>query len=61
MFKLAVVIWVMLGTVLAGCAVTLVILDSSLANQAFRLIPLAAIAGFIVAMPLSYMVSKRLS
>ncbi len=61
MFKLAVVIWMMLGTALAGCAILVVLLDSSLANQAFKLIPLAGIVGFIVAMPLSYLVSKQLS
>jgi hypothetical protein len=62
MFKpLALVIWIMLGTALAGTAVLVVILDPSLYNQGMKMIPVAAIAGFIIAFPLSYMVSKRLN
>jgi len=61
MFKLALVIWVMLGTTLAGTAVLVVVSDPNLLNQGAKMIPLAAIAGFIIAMPLSYLVSKRIS
>ncbi len=61
MLKLALVIWLMLGTMLAGIAVLVVVSDNSLLAQGMKLIPLAAIAGFIVALPLSFMVSKRLS
>ncbi|MGO9170482.1 MAG: hypothetical protein ACLP7P_00745 [Rhodomicrobium sp.] len=61
MFKLALVIWVMLGTMLAGIAVLVVVSDPSLLNQGSKMIPLAAIVGFIIAMPLSYLVSKRIS
>jgi putative flippase GtrA len=61
MFKLALVIWVMLGTALAGTAVLVVVSDPSLLNEGSKTIPLAAIAGFILAMPLSYLVSKRIS
>lgn len=61
MFKLALVIWLMLGTVLAGIAVLVVVSEPSLFNQGMKMIPLAGIVGFIVALPLSYMVSKRIS
>jgi hypothetical protein len=61
MFKLALVIWVMLGTVLAGTAVLVVLMDQSLLNQGAKTIPIAAVAGFILALPLSFLVSKRIS
>ncbi len=61
MLKLALVIWLMLGTTLAGIAVLVVVSDTSLFDQGMKMIPLAAVAGFIVAFPLSVMVSKRLS
>lgn len=58
MLKIAVLIWVMLGTVLAGTAVTTV-LTIGLANP-MQAIPFAALAGFVVAMPLAYLVATRL-
>ncbi|MGB8870201.1 MAG: hypothetical protein WCC96_13250 [Rhodomicrobium sp.] len=61
MLKLALVIWLMLGTTLAGIAVLVVVSDPSLLNQGMKMIPIAAIAGFIIALPLSIMVSKRIS
>lgn len=61
MLKLALVIWLMLGTMLAGIAVLVVVSDPSLLNQGMKMIPIAAIAGFIIALPLSIMVSKRIS
>ncbi|MGA9766564.1 MAG: hypothetical protein WCD20_16940, partial [Rhodomicrobium sp.] len=61
MLKLALVIWLMLGTTLAGIAILVVVSDPSLLNQGMKMIPIAAIAGFIIALPLSFMVSKRIS
>jgi uncharacterized membrane-anchored protein YitT (DUF2179 family) len=61
MFRLALLIWVMLGTVLAGVGVVVVVSDAGLYNQGMKLIPIAAIAGFIVAIPLSFMIGKRIS
>jgi len=58
---LKLVIWLMLGTVLAGIAVLVVVSDPSLFDQGMKMIPLAGIAGFIIALPLSFVVSKRLS
>ena len=59
MLKIAIVIWIMLGTVLAGSAVTAV-LTAGLATEPGRIIPLAALAGFVVAMPLSYLVARKI-
>ncbi len=61
MFKLALLIWLVLGTTLAGIAVLVVVSDASLSAQAMKLIPLAAIAGFVVAIPLSFLVGKKIS
>ncbi len=60
MLKVAVLIWVMLGTVLAGSAVTAVLTVQGLAASPMKDLPLAALAGFLVAMPLSYLVATRL-
>jgi hypothetical protein len=61
MFRLALLIWVMLGTTLAGVAVMVITVNADLFNQGMKLIPLAAIAGFVVAIPLSFVISKRLT
>lgn len=61
MFKLALLIWVVLGTTLAGISVLVVVSDASLSAQAMKLIPLAAVAGFVVAIPLSFLVGRKIS
>ena len=61
MFKIALLIWVVLGTTLAGIAVLVVVSQPSLDDQGMKLIPIAAIAGFILAIPLSFMVTKQIS
>jgi putative flippase GtrA len=61
MFRLALLIWVVLGTTLAGLALLVIVVSPDLSSQAMKLIPVAAIAGFVVAIPLSFMVSKRLT
>lgn len=60
MLKIAILIWVMLGTAVAGTAVT-ALLASGFASDHMKAIPLAAIAGFVVAMPLSYLVAAKIS
>ena len=60
MFKIAVLIWVMLGTAVAGTAVTAV-LAAGIASNPMKAIPLAALAGFVVAMPLSYFVAAKIT
>jgi hypothetical protein len=61
MLRLALLIWVILGTTLAGIAVLVIVSQASLYDQGMKLIPIAALAGFVVAIPLSFVVSKRLS
>ena len=43
MFRLALLIWVVLGTTLAGVGVTIVVSNPDLYNQGMKLIPIAAI------------------
>lgn len=60
MYKVAAVLWVMAGTVLAGAAITALLSVPSLADQLASLIPIAAIAGYGIAIPLSVFVAKRI-
>jgi hypothetical protein len=60
MFKVAILVWMMLGTVLAGSAVTAFLTIQGLGASPMKIIPLVALAGFIVAMPLSYAVAMRI-
>lgn len=60
MLKIAILIWVMLGTAVAGTAVTAV-LAAGIASNPMKAIPLAALAGFVVAMPLSYLVAAKIT
>jgi hypothetical protein len=59
--KVAVVIWIVLGAALAGCAMVAVLAIPSLASQGMHLIPRAVLAGFIVAIPLSYLVARKIA
>lgn len=60
MLKIAIVVWIMLGTALAGSAVITVLAVTVLADQAMKNIPLAVLIGFTVAMPLSYLVARKI-
>jgi predicted ABC-type sugar transport system permease subunit len=60
MFKITLLVWMMLGTALAGTAVIAVLAVPSLAAQAMKNIPLAVLIGFAVAMPLSYLVARKI-
>ena len=60
MFKISILIWMMLGTALAGSAVIAVLAVPSLAAEAMKNIPFAVLIGFAVAMPLSYVVARKI-
>ncbi|MEQ1714790.1 MAG: hypothetical protein ABL907_02185 [Hyphomicrobium sp.] len=60
MFKIASLVWMMLATTLAGIAVIAVVAVPSLAEQAMLLIPVAVVAGVVLAIPLSYLVAKKI-
>lgn len=61
MFKIAIIIWMMAGTVLAGIAIIAVLTVPTLAVHDMQYIPVAGIAGFVVAIPVAYLVAKRIS
>jgi hypothetical protein len=60
MFRVTLVVWIVLGTALAGSALLAVLIVPDLAAQAMKNIPRAVLAGFAVAVPLSYLVARKL-
>lgn len=60
MFRVTLVVWIVLGTALAGCALLAVLIVPDLAAQAMRNIPRAVLTGFAVAIPLSYLVARKI-
>lgn len=60
MARLTILIWMMLGATLAGIFVIAVVSVPTLAAQDMRLIPYAAGAGFILAIPFAYWVAKKI-
>jgi hypothetical protein len=60
MLKIAALVWIVLGSTLAGVAVTAVIAVPSLYDQGMKLIPVAAGIGFAVAIPLAVIIAKRI-
>lgn len=61
MFRLAVLLWVIVGTVLAGVAMTVIVATPALLDQGARLIPIFCGAGFVLAMPVAYVIARRLA
>jgi hypothetical protein len=60
MMKVAAVVWIMLGTVLAGAAVGVVLSVPSLASEALRNLPVAGIGGYLVAIPFAWLIARRI-
>jgi hypothetical protein len=61
MWRLAVLLWVIMGTVFAGLLVMVVLLVPGLAVQAMKLIPIAAVVGAILAVPFSFVAAKAIA
>lgn len=61
MWKLASLVWLMLGTVMAGALVLVVVALPNLAEQGMRLIPLAGIGGYLVAIPFALIVARKIA
>jgi len=61
MFKIAILLWMIGGTVLAGIAIMVVLTVPALAVKDMQYIPIAAIIGFVVAIPFAYLVAKRIA
>lgn len=60
MFKIAVLVWLMLGVTFAGAALTVVLAVPSLSGDAMKLLPIASGIGFLVAIPASIWVAKKI-
>jgi hypothetical protein len=60
MMKVAAILWIVVGTVLAGSGVVAVLSVPSLASEAIRYLPLVGIAGYLVAVPVALLIAKRL-
>jgi hypothetical protein len=60
MIKISFLVWMILGTALAGTAVIAVLAVPTLAIEAMKNIPLAVFIGFVAAMPLSYLVARKI-
>ncbi len=61
MTRLAALLWVMGGTVLAGFAILAVLMAPGLRDEALRYIPIAAIAGYVLGIPLALMAAKAIT
>lgn len=61
MFKIAAIVWIMVGTVFAGIAVMTILSVPSLAANDMKYIPYAAIAGFVLAIPVAAVVASKMS
>ena len=60
MLKIAVPVWMILGTTFAGIAIMTVLGVPSLAVHDRQWIPIAAIAGYLGAIPIALAVSVRM-
>lgn len=60
MFKLAALIWIILGTVFAGAGIAVIVAVPDLADQAAKLIPIVCTTGALVAIYPSILISKRI-
>lgn len=61
MLKVGVLVWLILGTTLAGSAMLVVLVIPGLANEAMKWVPTSAIAGFVIAIPFSLMIAKQIT
>jgi hypothetical protein len=61
MLRVALLVWIMLGTTLAGIAVMVVLATPSLSADAKSFIPWAAAIGAVVALPISYVVAGMIT
>ncbi len=60
MAKLATVIWIITGIAFAGAFGLVVLATPALANEAAEMLPWAALAGFIVAIPASVVIARKI-
>ena len=60
MLKVAVLIWIMLGPTLAGVAMVAIVSVPHLAGMSEILIPWLCGGGFVLAIPFSFIIAKKI-
>lgn len=60
MAKIAVLIWIVMGITIAGVFGTVILATPALSNEAAELLPWAALAGFVVAIPASVVIARKI-
>jgi hypothetical protein len=61
MLRLAALLWALIATTLAGTFILAVVAVPGLSDQGMRLIPWAAAAGVLVAVPLAVIVARSMT
>ncbi len=60
MLRLAILLWILIGTTLAGTFILAVVAVPSLADQGMRLIPWAGAAGFLLGVPVAAYIARAI-
>jgi hypothetical protein len=60
MLRVAAVLWIVIGTSLAGSALIVILTVPQLADQAMMLIPIVCGVAAVLAMPVSWVIAKRI-
>ncbi len=61
MNKLAILVWCVIATVLAGSFIVVVLVVPELAEQEMKFIPIAVLSGMLTALPISYFITKKVT
>lgn len=61
MMRIAQLVWMVLGTVFAGVGMMIVLGMPSLHGQEMKLIPIAALCGFVLSIPFSLVIAKMIN
>ena len=61
MWKLALMLFAIAGTVLAGVCVIVVLNVPAWADQAMRYVPIAALVGFVIGIPVSWILARAIA
>lgn len=61
MLKIAALLWIVVGTALAGVAMVVIVAVPSLYDQGMKLIPIFCGGAFVLAMPISYLIAQRIA
>lgn len=61
MMKVAALLWIIVGTVLAGVAMTAIVTVPRLLENGAVLIPIACGVAFLLAMPVAYLIARQIA